>query len=130
MADGVLRLYLPGEAGPEAVRERVEAWLARRLETGGAGLAAAYADRLRVRTPPVRVRRMRTRWGSLGRTGRLTLSLRLAHLPGWAWEEVVAHEVCHLRIRGHSGDFYRLLWSVLPSEVPRVRRLERALGVE
>ncbi len=130
LRDGVLHARLPPDPGPDAVRQSVEGWLARRLREEGERLSKLYAGRLSVEAPPVRVRDMSSRWGSLGRTGRLTLSLRLAHLPAWAWEQVVAHEVCHLRVRSHSGEFYRLLWSVLPPDIPRVRRLERALGVD
>ena len=130
LRDGVLHVHLPPDPGPDAVRQCVEGWLAGRLREEGERLSKLYAGRLSVEAPPVRVRDMSSRWGSLGRTGRLTLSLRLAHLPAWAWEQVVAHEVCHLRVRSHSGEFYRLLWSVLPPEIPRVRRLERALGVD
>ncbi len=130
LRDGILHAWLPPAPGGEAVRQCMEGWLASRLREEGKRLSELYAGRLSVKAPPVRVRDMSTRWGSLGRTGRLTLSLRLSHLPGWAWEQVVAHEVCHLRVRSHSREFYRLLWSVLPPEVPRVKRLERALGIE
>lgn len=130
LRDAVLHVHLPSDPGPDAVRQCVGGWLAGRLREEGERLSKLYAGRLSVEPPPVRVRDMSSRWGSLGRTGRLTLSLRLAHLPAWAWEQVVAHEVCHLRVRSHSGEFYRLLWSVLPPEIPRVRRLERALGVD
>ena len=116
--------------GEEAVQAAVDGWMADRLRAEGGRLAEAYAERLGVRAPPVRVRRMKTRWGSLGSTGRLTLNLLLAHLPAWAWEQVVAHEVCHLVVPGHSRKFWSLLWNVLPPEVPRVKRLERALGME
>lgn len=128
-AEGGL-LICRGPCSAEAVRAAVERWLTDRLRARGGSIAQAYAERLGVKAPPVRVRRMKTRWGSLGSTGRLTLNLLLAHLPAWAWEQVVAHEVCHLAVPGHSREFWSLLWSVLPPEVPRVKRLERALGME
>ena len=127
MAEGLV-VHAPRGASEDELRAVIDGWLAERLLEEGQRLVRVYARRLGVPPAPVRVRDMRTRWGSLGSTGRLTLNLRLAHLPAWTWEHVTAHELCHCRIRNHSAEFYRLLWSVLPEEIPRVRRLERALG--
>lgn len=60
------------------------------------------------------LRHMHTRWGSLSRSGRLTLNPLLIHAPKECMDYVILHELCHLREFNHSGAFYTLLSRVLP----------------
>jgi predicted metal-dependent hydrolase len=74
--------------------------------------------------PPLKIRAMRSRWGSLSpRTG-MCLNLLLIHAPLAAIEYVVVHELCHLRYRGHGKGFYGVLESVLPDWRARKKCLE------
>ncbi|MFZ4719548.1 MAG: M48 family metallopeptidase [Ilumatobacteraceae bacterium] len=64
---------------------------------------------------------MTTRWGSctVG-TGAIRISTRLAPFPDWVIDYVIVHELCHLEVRGHGPDFWRL--------VHRYPKAERAIG--
>lgn len=78
--------------------------------------------------PALRVRLMRTRWGSFSpRTG-MTLNLALIHAPLAAIEYVVVHELCHHRYHGHGKGFYALLEAVLPDWRARKRLLETSIA--
>jgi len=80
--------------------------------------------------PPLKIRAMRSRWGSLSpRTG-MCLNLLLIHAPLPAIEYVVVHELCHLRYRGHGRGFYGVLESVLPDWRTRRQLLEASLRPE
>lgn len=80
--------------------------------------------------PPLKIRAMRSRWGSLSpRTG-MCLNLLLIHAPLPAIEYVVVHELCHLRYRGHGKGFYGVLESVLPDWRTRKQLLEASLRPE
>lgn len=64
---------------------------------------------------------MTTRWGSCTyATGAVRISSRLARFPDWVIDYVIVHELCHLEVRGHGDDFWRL--------VQRYPRAERAIG--
>lgn len=64
---------------------------------------------------------MTTRWGSCTPgTGTIRLSTRLAKFPDWVVDYVIVHELCHLEVRGHGPDFWRL--------VHRYPKAERAIG--
>ncbi len=77
--------------------------------------------------PPLKIRAMRSRWGSLSpRTG-MTLNLLLVHAPLAAIEYVVVHELCHLRYHGHGKGFYGLLEAVLPDWKARKKLLNSGL---
>jgi len=77
--------------------------------------------------PPLKIRAMRSRWGSLSpRTG-MTLNLLLIHAPLAAIEYVVVHELCHLRFSGHGKGFYGLLDGVMPDWRARKALLEASV---
>ncbi len=50
----------------------------------------------------VTIRDTTTRWGSCSRKGALSFSWRLVLAPPEALDAVAAHELCHLRVFGHS----------------------------
>lgn len=78
--------------------------------------------------PSLKIRLMRTRWGTFSpRTG-MTLNLALIHAPRCAIEFVVVHELCHHRYRGHGKGFYALMEAVLPDWRTRKRLLETSIA--
>lgn len=74
------------------------------------------------RKPALRVRAMRSRWGSLAPSGTITLNAHLVRLPEPCLDYVIFHELCHLRVRGHSAVFYAEVARYVPGW--RARRAE------
>ena len=65
--------------------------------------------------PVLKVRDMRTRWGSCHPAKRqITLAARLALQPPAAIEYVVVHEYCHFVHPDHQAGFWALVESILP----------------
>ncbi len=77
--------------------------------------------------PNLKIRKMKARWGSLSKGGRLTLNLDLIKAPKECIEYVVIHELCHLSHRHHDSNFYKLLDRCLPDWIQRKHKLELAL---
>ena len=73
--------------------------------------------------PVIRIRKMKTRWGSLSAKGAMSLNLLLIQAPTECIHYVITHELCHLFYRGHGRDFYRLL----ESRIPDWRRVQNEL---
>lgn len=63
----------------------------------------------------IRVKRMRTRWGSCGAHDDINLNWLLTFAPPAVLEYVVVHELCHLRHRDHSARFWALVGEHLPA---------------
>lgn len=77
--------------------------------------------------PTLRIRRMKRRWGSCGKSGAILLNTELARAPVHCIDYVIVHELCHLRFPHHSKGFYRLLGLLVPDWKQRKERLEQVL---
>jgi predicted metal-dependent hydrolase len=77
-----------------------------------------------LRTPMLKIRNMKNRWGSCTRSGIITLNLRLIYLPEVCIEYIIMHELCHLRYLNHSRYFYMFLQSTMPDWKERKIKLE------
>lgn len=114
------RLLLRTKTPEDASRREklVEAYLDRRCrELFGRMLEEAHPlfRQYGVPMPSLRVRAMKTRWGScLPGKGIVTLNRRLLEAPERCIWYVVVHEMCHFIHPDHSPRFYALLESFLP----------------
>lgn len=77
--------------------------------------------------PRLQIRRMKKRWGSLSRSGLLTLNTDLIRAPQECIDYVITHELCHTLHHDHGAAFYELLGEVMPDWERRKRKLELAL---
>ena len=78
--------------------------------------------------PALKIRKMKTRWGSFSSKGGVTLNLELIKAPRACIEYVVIHELCHLFHPNHGTEFYNLLEHFLPDWIKQKHRLETALA--
>ena len=62
----------------------------------------------------VSIRNQRTRWGSCGRDGHISLNWRLVLMPPEVRDYVLIHELMHLRRLDHSPAFWRLVAAACP----------------
>ncbi len=72
--------------------------------------------------PQLRVRAMRSRWGSLTASGSVTINAFLVRTPVECLDYVIFHELCHMRVRGHNAAFYAEVARYVPAW--RARRAE------
>jgi len=70
---------------------------------------------------------MKKRWGSLSRSGLLTLNTDLIRAPQECIDYVITHELCHTLHHDHGAAFYALLVEVMPDWERRKHKLELAL---
>ena len=112
------------EAGRDrTVAVAVRAWAWKGLMEESRRLANALAARMDRRVADVLPTRARTRWGSCSANGVIRVNVALAAAPPDLLEYLVAHEVAHLRWRGHGPRFYAALQGLLPDWKERRRRL-------
>jgi predicted metal-dependent hydrolase len=63
----------------------------------------------------VSIRSQRTRWGSCGRDGHISLNWRLVKMPDWVRDYVLIHELMHLRRLDHSPRYWALVAEACPA---------------
>jgi predicted metal-dependent hydrolase len=95
-----------GAAERMALRERAREELPARLLEIAAGHGLTVTG--------VSVRNQRTRWGSCGRDGKITLNWRLVLMPPAVRDYVLIHELMHLRRLDHSPAYWKLVAAACP----------------
>lgn len=63
----------------------------------------------------IRVKKMKTRWGSCSSLGNLNFNIGLSLVPVNILDYVVVHELCHLRVPNHSRKFWDEVGAILPN---------------
>ena len=112
----LLRLRHPDDS---AARQRLtERFIDSRCQAVfAAALDAAYPPfaRLGAAKPALRIRDMKSRWGScIPQKGVITINHRLIQAPPACIRMVITHELCHLIPPNHGSGFYALLSSLVP----------------
>ncbi|MFY9341985.1 MAG: SprT family zinc-dependent metalloprotease [Planctomycetota bacterium] len=104
----------PGASTDE--REAVLAkWYRRQVHDAAQVLLERWARGLGVEVRGLRVRRMKTKWGSCSpNTGTVLLNTELAKKPAECLHYVVAHELLHLIDRSHGPRFVAMLDRLMP----------------
>ncbi|MGB3746764.1 MAG: SprT family zinc-dependent metalloprotease [Rhodanobacter sp.] len=75
---------------------------------------AVHVPQLGLAPTSLRIRPMKSLWGSLDTRDRINLDLALALAPPAALRYVLVHELCHLRVRNHSPRFWALVETLYP----------------
>lgn len=102
---------LPDQASPvdhdNTVEAALQEWMRYRLGQEAGRFCKRYAKRLGTDYAGLRIVPLRTRWGSCGENGIVTLDWHLIFGPKRVLEYVVAHELSHRIERNHGGAFWK-----------------------
>ncbi|WMI72188.1 SprT family zinc-dependent metalloprotease [Aminobacterium sp. MB27-C1] len=124
---GYFLISCKNEIKPEKVKQLMDNWYREKAREEYEKIfyqCWPYFEKLGFSKPQIKIRQMKTRWGSLSKRGNLTLNLDLIKVPKECIEYVITHELCHLRHYNHSADFYNLLEKFMPDWKRRKHKLE------
>lgn len=104
---------------PGTDRDKREAvlcrWYRHRLRSRLPALVAKWEPRVGTRGTEVRIRKMKTHWGTCNRDARrIWLNLELVKKPALCLEYIVVHEMVHLVERHHNDRFRQLMDRLMP----------------
>ena len=117
LSRGYIHVMLPDVNNAESVKKMVIDWYrSRAAEIFQQELEAfkSVADRLDVELPKIRLRSMKTRWGSCTKNGVILLNTELIKANKNNIRYVILHEICHLKEYNHTKRFYALLDEFMP----------------
>ncbi len=93
-------------------------WLRNEAKQKISEVVVEEAGRLDVSYEDVRVRTLKSKWGSCNSNGVLTFNWRLVLFPEGILRYIVIHELCHLVHFDHSPEF----WNLVERQHPEYRR--------
>ena len=108
----------------------VQRWLRTRAKEQVTSRVRRWRPEAEVRPSGIEVVDVTSYWGQANvETGEIRFNWRLIFAPPELIDDVVVHELCHLRIAGHQRDFWALVEGIRPGARGRRGELRR-LGVE
>jgi len=115
LGNSVIELYVPFGASREKRKGFLERWCREELRASIAPLLDRWQPLIGVRVREVRIKKMKTRWGSCNiKDGRIWLNLELIKKSPPCLEYILVHEMVHLLERNHNKRFYALVEQFLP----------------
>lgn len=73
----------------------------------------------------IRVKNIRSRWGSCSNKCNLNFSIYLMLLPSYLIDYVIYHELAHIRYQNHSKDFWNHLEKLCPGAVKMDKEMKK-----
>ena len=105
----------PG-SGLQARQSTLGRWYRQQLRASIPALLAKWEPRIGVAVAEVRIKRMKTLWGSCNATARrIWLNLELAKKPPSCVEFILVHEMVHFFERQHNERFFERMDALMPS---------------
>lgn len=107
----------------DLVRKALREWMVQRALEVVRERISVFAERLGVQPRRVRIKDMKSRWGSCSAKGNISISFRIVMAPPEVVDYLLAHELCHIIHRNHSKDF----WALVGHTIPRYEELKKWL---
>jgi len=122
---GRLHCSTPHIDSPKKLQEAIEQWYRTQAKIYCEEAIDKYHPFVNRPIHAVRIKRMKTRWGSCNHTkGYINLNVELIKKPLEALEYVVLHELVHLIYPNHSQAFYYYIEHYMPDWKARVALLK------
>ena len=114
---GLIKVYSHDIKQKKRISLRIEDWyrntaliyLAQKFEQ-----CYEIIKRYNIPKPFFYLRYMKRRWGSCTAKGDILLNPEMLQLPSHCIKYIIMHELCHLKHKNHSKEFYRFLDTVMP----------------
>jgi hypothetical protein len=111
--DNKLKVSLPTKSNLK--KENIfDAWLFEQARAYIPGRVKILADRNNFNYNSVRVKKLKSRWGSCSSKGNLSFNYKLLYFKSKIIDYVIIHELCHLKEMNHSKRFWSLVESLFP----------------
>jgi predicted metal-dependent hydrolase len=103
------------ERGSELIKAILIRWMKKQARQHMTLLIEHHAPRLGLYPRSLKIKTQKSRWGSCGPNNDINLNWLLMLAPPEAMEYVVVHELCHIKHKNHSKDFWGLVAEHLPA---------------
>lgn len=112
--DDCFLVRAPSGSTAADIGRALRAFLDDELETVFRRCMTRFAEETGRTAAGLRLRDMKTLWGSCSPSGVVTLNRQLSQLPVRIVEYTSFHELCHVAVKGHGKEFWSLLEGLVP----------------
>ncbi len=124
----ILKVYVPHKHGPEAKRLVISKYVNKLAKEEAekilVPLTLAMAESAGFKPRKIRVKNLKSRWGSCNQDKVITLNVSLLKLPEDLAEYVIFHELVHTKHLNHSRQFWQEVEALLPDYKQRRKNLK------
>lgn len=111
----VLHFYTPTVCTPSQLGLSLTRFLKAQLESRIQESLPVWLEKTQQQVSDVRIKRMKTRWGSCNvRARRIWINFELIKLPDACLDYIILHEIVHLYERYHNKRFYAYMDEFMP----------------
>ena len=82
------------------------------------------SKKLKLKPRKIIIKNLKDRWGSATSDSTINLNMNLIKAPSSVIDYVILHELCHLKIKGHSYKFWQMVKRYMPNYEDQKRWLE------
>lgn len=126
LVDDGSQLIVSGNLHRTQVKKVLNRWIAKQAKLYFVPTLKQKSDETGLVYGSLRFKNTKTRWGSCSERKTINLNIQMLFLPKQLSDQVLLHELCHLKHLNHSKDF----WSLVKSFEPNYKILEKELRRE
>ena len=114
MLEGDQLVVLTARKDSGVIEAAVKEWYLEQAKRVVSKRVRFYQNRMQEQVESIRIKDVKSRWGSCSSKRNLNFNWRLVMAPMEVLDYVVVHELCHLREMNHSKAFWNLVEEILP----------------
>lgn len=118
LAQDQILVYQPNstlpEHGSDSIRLALEGWMKHQARQHALQMIDRHSQKHQLLPRSLRIKTQKSRWGSCGPRNDINLNWLLMLAPPVIMEYVVVHELCHIKQKNHSRDFWALVSEHMP----------------
>ena len=96
------------------IKELYENWLYEQAQIIVKEKINKFSKMIEVDPKDWQIKKLKNRWGSVTKNKKIVLNVNLIKTPENIIDYIIIHELCHLKIEGHSHNFWNLLHKFVP----------------
>jgi predicted metal-dependent hydrolase len=109
----------------EMIKEALIRWLRKQIKPIVEHYVNIHAGKNQLYPRSITIKAQKSRWGSCGIKNDININWLLLMAPAEVLEYVVVHELCHIKVKNHSSQFWALVAEHLPDYQSRRLWLKR-----
>ena len=106
------------------VKKLYQEWLMEKSSQIFTSRLNKISKKLKLKPRKIIIKNLKDRWGSATSDDTINLNMNLIKSPRSVIDYVILHELCHLKIKGHSDKFWQMVKKFMPNYDEQKRWLE------